>query len=164
MDNFIATVMVYIAMTASPYMDLIEKNGANNVPVVINGKTVDAGLRDVIAPPLSHDRHLCYEGHDVPLCRDIDEYAALVNGFWNRQAEDIWRFPNQIRLPRPHQQMAISHLMNGGAVRVGDKQVVYGSLLSARRPDTYLLAKQLESDMDHYKKCLFEKDPSCVGY
>lgn len=55
---------------------------------------------------------------------------------------------NKIREPTVMQQMAWTHLLNGGSLRAGDFTALHGSLLTALQPNTFALAQKRERLMD----------------
>jgi hypothetical protein len=131
----VLAIMMYMAMTTPPYPDLIARQNGLNVPI-------DA--------PLSTERR-----------------RAVIEAMWNRERDyhirDFAFGETNLRLPRPHQQMALFHILHGGYIRRGDFSVLHGTLLSALQPNTYRLAKEWQALMDcsiHAKK----DDPECVGY
>ena len=110
------------------------------------------GLNQVIGPPLT-----------------ADELQTVREALWRREANyiktDFERgWPNNVlRLPRPAQQMAFTHLLNGGALRAGDFTALHGSLLTGMQPNTFALSQKWEKLMD----CVgISKAPWCsfAGY
>jgi hypothetical protein len=121
---------------------------------------VQDGQNQVIAPPLTEE-----------------ELQTVREALWKREANNIdfvmthanaggegWkRELHKPFEPTVFQQMAWTHLLNGGALRAGDFTVLHGALLSALQPNTYALAKKWQG----YMRCIggaAKKDPSCVGY
>jgi hypothetical protein len=111
---------------------------------------VQDGQNQKIAPPLT-----------------ADELQTVREALWKRELNNItadtqrgWP-TNKIWDITVFQQMAWTHLLNGGALRAGDFTVLHGSLLSALQPNTYALAKKWQKIMD----CIGpDKDAQCVGY
>jgi hypothetical protein len=113
---------------------------------------VQEGLNQVIAPPLAQD-----------------DLQTLREAIWKREANNIqfqfgheWPV-NKVFEAAIFQQMAWTHLLNGGALRAGDFTALHGALLSALQPNTYAMAKKWQG----YMKCVgiaAKKDPTCVGY
>jgi len=106
---------------------------------------VQDGQNQVIAPPLTQD-----------------ELQTIREALWKREANNIefvmthanaggegWqRELHKPFEPAIFQQMAWTHLLNGGALRAGDFTALHGALLSALQPNTYALAKKWQKLMD----------------
>jgi hypothetical protein len=95
------------------------------------------GLNWRIAPPLTQD-----------------ELQTVREALWKRELDYIradtergWANDKIRELP-VFQQMAWTHLLNGGALRAGDFTALHGALLSALQPNTYALAKKWQKLMD----------------
>lgn len=124
------------------------KAGRGPLPDLIE---VQEGQNQVIAPPLTEE-----------------ELQTVREALWKRELNNIdadtqrgWS-TNHLWDPTIFQQMAWTHLLNGGALRAGDFTALHGSLLSALQPNTYALAKKWQG----YMRCVgtaAKKDPTCVG-
>lgn len=123
---------------------------------------VQDGLNQVIGPPLSRHARGCTPLYAAPNnrhllrphCFAVDEVRTLIEAMWKREADSIHTdfergWPNNtIREPRVFQQMALTHLLNGGKLRAGDFTVLHGSLLTGMQPNTFALATKWEQFMD----------------
>jgi hypothetical protein len=112
---------------------------------------IQNGLNQTVAPPLTEE-----------------ELQTVREALWKRLANNIntdiergWD-TNHMWETTIFQQMAFTHLLNGGSLRAGDFVALHGSLLSALQPNTYALAKKWQGFM----RCVgisAKKDPACVS-
>jgi hypothetical protein len=140
----------------SPCVAVTKEDGTTSIqPDMLDRQQ---GHNIVIGPALSHSAKVCY-GFDVDTheeqCLMIDEFQAVREGVWSAEGYRGKRYPTVI------QQMAIAHLMAGGALRAGDVVALHGSLLGALQPNTYGLAKKWQQMM--HESCAL-KEEACVGF
>ena len=110
------------------------KQGVGPLPDLI---AAQEGLNQAIGPPLT-----------------AEELQTVREALWKHEADlirtDFERgLPNNtIREPTVFQQMAFTHLINGGSLRAGDFTALHGALLTALQPNTNALRLQWEKLMD----------------